>query len=192
MFSHNQEGKSSVFIIIIAAALVLLLVFALSKIIPRPDLSSPLIAKPTPTGQTSSASPSPSANTYVNSTYGFSLDLPEDWQSTESQVTQPPRLFFAEFGPSNSDIRLNLEIKDQPADMSIATFRSEAKAANIRIIHEREVRIGKDYGKQITLRQGTTDTYYRFFEQSNRTYILSGPDTTVMDSFSLTLPVSPR
>ena len=174
MLSHNQQGKSNVFVIIIAALLVLLLVFALSKIIPRPaKLAGNIIPTATPTPGTS---PAPNTNTYSNSDYNFSIALPEGWKAREHD-----KVF--EFGPGD-DTRLTITVADQSAQATLTNFRSDIQAEkNTRISLEREVRIGSRYVKQITVTDTTTDsdTYYRFVDQGDLTLSLSSPDSSLLD-----------
>lgn len=189
--SHNGSlGKSNqVLVIIIAGLLLLLIIFGLSKLIPRNPLQT---LKPSPLPQTSASPTSVNTNTYTNDQYGFSLTLPQGWEARLNPDALPHRLFFVGFAPAATpDVLVSVEVKDQSVNEVITDFRTQINQSSTRrIILEREVRLDKQYIKQITVHDQTnnTDTFFRFAEKTSRTYILSAQDPKLLDSFSFILP----
>ena len=179
--------------IIIAALLLLLIIFGLSKLIPRDAIKS--LPQPSPSPQ-ADTSPSPSVNTYTNSDYGFSFTLPnEDWEVKDNLAPAlPDRVFFIGFAPKGeSDASVTVEVKHQPAAEVIKNFRTEvSQSSDSKITIEREVRLGKQYIKQISLKNSSSNltTHFRFAEKDSSTYIISGQDPKLLDAFSFTTPTS--
>ncbi|MBI4035024.1 MAG: hypothetical protein HY381_01345 [Candidatus Chisholmbacteria bacterium] len=186
---HNGSlGRSNqVLVIIIAGLLLLLIVFGLSKLIPRNPLPT---LRPSPSPQTLS-SPSVSNNTYTNDQYGFTITLPQGWEARPNPAPAPHRLLFVDFAPASTSSLASIEIKDQSVDDAIIDFRTQVNQSSTRrIILEREVRLDKQYIKQINVHDQTsnTDTFFRFAPKTNRTYVLSAQDSKLLDSFSFILP----
>lgn len=192
--THNasDSGKTNqLLVIIVALLMVLLVVFGLSKIIPRGAISN-LKASPSPAAAKAEESqPTPPANVYTNSDFGFSVTLPSGWTPQAStNTTIAHRLLFVDF-LSQGKSQATIEVKSASLDDVLTTFRTEvSRTPNLRIMLEREVRIGKDYAKQLTVADSAakSQTFFRFINKSDHTYIISGTDTNFLNSFTFAPP----